>query len=214
MPNLVILSPKETPSLVYLAKKDKRLSKLFDVVGPISYKPHTNGYSFLVTTIIGQMLANKVANALRQRMVTLCHGKITPQHVNKLTNDEIKSIGISSSKVSYIRLLTNTILNNKSLLKDLKNMSDEDVLDSLTSLKGIGSWSAKMYLIFVLDRQNILPYEDFAFQQGYMWLYKAKSFSKLTIAKRCQKWKPFTSIAARFLYRAVDNGLTKTPFHL
>ncbi len=71
-----------------------------------------------------------------------------------------------------------------------------------------------MYLIFVLDRPDILPTEDVAFLQAYEWLYKTKDRSKESVEKRCKKWKPYSSVAARYLYRALDSGLTKEEFHL
>lgn len=71
-----------------------------------------------------------------------------------------------------------------------------------------------MYLIFVLDRQDILPYEDVTFLQSYEWMYKTKDRSKESIAKRCKKWNPYSSIASRYLYHALDLGLTKEEFHL
>ena len=78
----------------------------------------------------------------------------------------------------------------------------------LTKLRGIGEWVAHMYLIFVLDRQDILPTTDVAFIQVYEWLYKT------SVEKKLKKWKPYSSIAARYFYRALDEGYTKEEFHL
>ena len=94
------------------------------------------------------------------------------------------------------------------------NMSDEKVLKELTRLRGIGTWSAKMYLIFTLDRKDVLPYEDVAFLQPYSWLYKTDDLKPASIIKRCKKWKPYSSIAARYFYYALDMGLTKQEFYL
>lgn len=96
----------------------------------------------------------------------------------------------------------------------LPELDDESVIKQLTAIKGIGNWTAKMYLIFVLDRQDILPTEDVAFLQAYKWLYKTTDRSPASITNKCTKWKPYSSIAARYLYRALDSGLTKTEFHL
>ena len=93
-------------------------------------------------------------------------------------------------------------------------MTDDEVMRKLTSIRGIGNWSAKMYLIFALDRKDILPYEDTAFLQAYSWLYKTNDYSPEAVKKRCKKWKPYSSIAARYMYRALDMGLTKREFHL
>ena len=100
------------------------------------------------------------------------------------------------------------------VLEDLPDMSDTEVYKKLTKIRGIGSWTAKMYLLFVLDRQDILPIEDVAFLQSYRWMYKTDDVSKESVLKKCRKWKPYSSIAARYLYRALDMGLTKEPFHL
>ena len=97
---------------------------------------------------------------------------------------------------------------------DLINQTDEEIIHELTSFRGIGTWTAKMFLIFGLNRPDVLPYEDAAFLQSYKWMYKTSDCSKESIMKRCKKWKPYSSIAARYLYRALDYGLTKDEFHL
>lgn len=96
----------------------------------------------------------------------------------------------------------------------MSTLNDADVIKQLTPIKGIGQWTAKMYLIFVLNREDILPIEDVAFLQSYKWLYKTNDVSKESIQKKCRKWKPYSSIAARYMYRALDIGLIKEEFHL
>lgn len=144
----------------------------------------------------------------------LCGGKITPLQINKLTNEEIKSIGTANSKVSYIRNITNAVFNGELNFESLKKMNDLDVFKYLTSFKGIGKWTTNMYLIFVLNRNDILPTNDIAFIQSYEWLYKTNNRSDSSIRNKCKKWKPYSSIASRYLYRALDSGLTKEEFHL
>ena len=84
-------------------------------------------------------------------------------------------------------------------------------LNKLTALRGIGTWSSKMYLIFVLNRLNVLPYEDGAFLQAYKWLYATDDIKPVAIKQKCASWSPYSSLAARYMYRALDNGLTKDP---
>ena len=93
-------------------------------------------------------------------------------------------------------------------------MDDKQAIKELTKISGVGNWTAKMFLIFVLNRSDILPYEDVAFLQGYGWLYKTNDFSKASVEKKCKKWKPYSSIAARYMYKALDGGHTKEEFHL
>lgn len=214
MSDVVVLDSTSQP-IQYLCQKDKRLAKVIAAVGPISYTPHTEDvYSFLVHEIIEQMLSVKAGAKIYGRLEDLCDGIITPEKVNALTDEQIKSIGTSSSKVSYIRSLTIAVETGELVFEDLAGMSDEMVIKKLTAIRGIGKWSAKMYLIFALNRQDILPTEDVAFLQSYEWLYKTKDRSEEAVKKKCKKWSPYSSIAARYLYRALDMGMTKDKFYL
>jgi len=203
-----------TPSVQYLCKRDKRLAKVISMVGAITYTPHEDGYAFLVSEIIEQMLSTKAADKIYSRLEDLCEGNVCADSINNLDNSEIKAIGTSSTKVKYIRCLTDAIESGHLCFDELARMPDKAVTKALTSICGIGTWTAKMYLIFCLNRQDILPYEDVAFLQGYRWAYKTDDCSPPSIQKRCKKWKPYSSIASRYMYRALDTGLTKMEFHL
>lgn len=211
----IVILDNSSPEIQYLCKKDKRLAKVISMVGPITYETHDeNPYEFLIHEIIEQMLSIKAGNKIFSRLVDLCGGKVTPSMVNKLTDEQIKSIGTANSKVSFIRSITNAVLNGELDFGSLKEMNDSDVFKYLTSFKGIGKWTANMYLIFVLNRMDILPTNDAAFLQSYEWLYKTTDRSDTSIRNKCKKWKPYSSIASRYLYRALDSGLTKGKFHL
>lgn len=200
----------DSPPIKYLCERDKKLKILIETIGPITYQlDDDDPYCFLIHEIIEQMLSKKAGQKIYERFVDLCDGKITPEKVATLSFEEIKSIGTANSKVNYIQSVTSSLLNNEIDLDSFPYKSDEEVYKKLTKLKGIGSWTAKMYLIFVLDRQDILPTEDVAFLQSYKWLYNAKKLNKTTIDRNCKKWKPYSSIVARYLYKALDGGLTK-----
>ncbi len=185
------------------------------MVGPIKYTAHIDDpYAFLVHEIIEQMLSIKAGAIIYGRLSELCDNSVTPESINALSIEQMRSTGTSSTKASYIKDMTSKIISGELILSDLSNLSDDDVMKKLLSLRGIGQWTAKMYLIFVLDRSDILPYEDVAFLQAYEWMYKTSDRTKESIIKKCKKWKPYSSIAARYLYRALDMGLTKNEFHL
>lgn len=210
----VILN-ENSPSIKYLCQKDKRLAKVISTIGEISYTTHSEDpYAFMIHEIIEQMLSIKAGMKIYTRFEELCNGNISPQVVNQLTIEQIKTTGTSLNKATYIKALTDAVLVGNLNFSDFRTMSDSEVIDKLTSIKGIGKWTAKMYLIFVLDRQNILPTEDAAFLQSYCWLYKVENPSKKDIIRKCAKWSPYASIASRYLYRALDLGLTKQEFHL
>lgn len=207
-----IVLNENTESIIYLCKKDKRLKKVIDLVGEITYELHEDSYVFLIHEIIEQMLSIKAGAKIFERLVALCENDISIRTFDALTDDQIKSVGISSSKVSYIRALNDAIRCGSLKLADLMNMTDDEVISSLTKVKGIGKWTAKMYLIFVLDRQNILPIEDVAFLQSYKWMYQTNDVDKTNVNKKCRKWAPYSTVASRYLYRALDMGYTKKPF--
>ena len=97
---------ENSESIKYLCAKDKRLAKAISMIGSISYQLHNNSYDFLVETIIGQMLSNKVADVLCSRLHLLCDNEITPENISALSDEQIKSIGTASAKVTYIRALS------------------------------------------------------------------------------------------------------------
>lgn len=208
--SVLITLNENSESIQYLCRKDKRLAKVIS----ITYWAYNDAYSFLVHEIIEQMLSVKAGAKIYGRLEGLCDGIVTPEKIDKITDEQIKSIGTANSKVAYIRNLTNAVLTGEIKFSELTEKTDEEVFNILISLKGIGSWTAKMYLIFMLDRQDILPTEDVAFLQAYEWMYNTKDRSRVSVEKKCKKWKPYSSIAARYLYRALDMGLTKNEFHL
>ena len=112
MPNTITLT-QDSESIQYLCKKDKRLAKVISTIGPISYHPYEDGYAFLIHEIIEQMLSVKAGAKIYARLENLCAGKITPDVINGLSDEEIRSIGTSSAKVSYIRSLTTAVTSGK-----------------------------------------------------------------------------------------------------
>lgn len=214
MLNVVTLD-MNTPSVQYLCKRDKRLAKVISMVGSISYVPHEeDAFAFLVHEIIEQMLSVKAGQKIYGRLEELCKGEISPIRISALTDEQIRSTGTSSAKVEYIRNITNAITSRTLDFSVMWQFSDDEVIASLTKIRGIGKWTAKMYLMFVLDRQDILPFEDGAFLQVYRWMYKTQDCSEKAVTAKCKKWKPYSSIASRFCYRALDAGMTKEEFHL
>ena len=174
------------PEIIYLCSRDKRLAKVIDMVGKITYFTHDNGYEFLIHEIIEQMLSIKAGAKIYDRLSELCSRNISPESISCLSDDEIRSTGTSSSKVGYIRSLTQAIMDKQLVLDILPSLKDSEVIKQLTSIKGIGQWTAKMYLIFVLNKPDVLPIEDVAFLQSYKWLYTTSDVSKESVQKKCK----------------------------
>lgn len=214
MPNIVTLD-MDTPSVQYLCEKDKRLAKVIRMVGPIQYVPHDEDpYCFLIHSVIEQMLSIKAGQRIYDRLESLCGGKVTPENILPLPASLIRSTGTSNAKAGYIHNITEAVTDGTLDLDALEDMTDKEAMKALTGVRGIGNWTAKMYLMFVLDRQDILPVEDGAFLQVYRWMYKTEDCRGEEVSKRCRKWKPYSTVASRFCYEALDTGLTKEEFHL
>ena len=196
-------------AIKHLKLVDNRLSRIIDVIGNINIHVYDDPFRFLVGEIVGQMISNNVRRIIITRLNALCYGKIEPQIIMQLSIDEIRQTGMSVSKAKYIYNLARLIREGEIDLPSLVDMDDASVVKELVKIKGIGSWTAKMYLLFYLQRPDILPYEDGAFLQAYKWLYNARKTKPETIIRKCRSWKPYSSYASRYLYAALDGGLTK-----
>ena len=211
--NTVLLTV-DNPAILHLKKRDKRLEMLINYIGDIECHEHLDAFAFIVEEIVGQMLSNKVADVISDRLYGICSGSLTVDALSNKTIDDLRAIGLSTAKSQYILNFTETVRTGQVDLEQLSHLSDAEIMARLMAIRGIGSWTAKMYLLFALKRPDILPYEDGAFLQSFMWLYCCKEKpSRNYIEQKCRKWKPYSSVAARYLYRALDMGLTKIPFH-
>ncbi|MCQ2168079.1 MAG: hypothetical protein MJY69_05370 [Bacteroidales bacterium] len=201
--------------LDHLKKSDHRLCKLIDSIGDIDihYYSDIDGYTFLVREIVGQMISAQVKKILYNRFVILCDGEITAHKVAAFNIEKLRDVGLSTSKSRYIINLSKEISEGRLNLGELDNKSDEEVFKTLLKICGVGKWTAKMYLLFYLKRNDILPVEDMAFIQAYKWLYDTDDIKPSSIEKQCQNWHPYASLASRYMYKALDSGLTKIPIN-
>lgn len=182
-----IILDENSPAIQHLCKKDKRLAKTIKTIGPISYEVESKDpYAFLIHEIIEQMLSIQAGRKIYANLEELCKWKITPETISALSDSEIKSIGTSNAKVTYIRSVTDALTTGYLVFEELQMLTDDDITKKLMSIRGIGRRTAKMCLIFVLDRPDILPYEDVAFLQSYAWLYNTKNRNKQSIERKCK----------------------------
>ena len=203
-----------TEIIEHLKHVDTRLKKVIEEVGDLqisAYNSTSDEFLFLVREIVGQMISSGVKKVLLQRLQLLCDNTICPETLANLTVEQLRSIGLSNAKSSYIRNLAIMVSSNSIDFDYINRLEDEDVIKELTKIKGIGKWTSKMYLIFFLQRENILPYEDGAFLQAYKWLYNTKIVTPDSISRKCKKWIPYQSIGARYMYQALDRGFTNIP---
>ena len=196
-----------SPEVRHLCEADGRLAAVIRHYGDLEYRVHSDHFRFLVETIIGQMLSNKVADIIIGRMDGICGGDVSCQKVLSLGFEKIRAIGLSRTKTDSILGFAGLVDGTPGFFQELELLPEAEVLSRLTGIRGIGNWTVKMYLIFSLDKPDILPHEDGAFLQVYKWLYQTEEVSAKSIAERCRPWSPCSSIAARYLYRVLDSDL-------
>lgn len=148
-------------------------------------------------------------SSIAERLLFKCDGLITAENIEALGFENIRSCGISTHKVRCILNFCQMVVETPQFFTVLADHSDNEILKALIAFQGIGSWTAKMYLIFVLNRPSVIPYEDGAFLQAYRWLYKTEETSSASIQSRCKAWHPYESFGARYLYQLLDYGITK-----
>ena len=201
----------KSPELIYLRKTDEQLDFAIQLIGDLSYTLHTDPFEHFMNTIIGQMLSNKVGDVISKRFSELCRQEITPKTVSNLFTDDLRKIGISKDKSDYILSFARYINDHPDYFSEINDLPNDLLIKTLQKHRGIGGWSAKMYAIFVLDRLDILPFEDGAFLQSIKWLYgiDEKNRNHPQIQALCAKWEPYRSLAARYMYRILDNGYVK-----
>ena len=160
----------------------------------------------LVDSIISQQLSGKAAATIFGRFKKLFpYGKITSARLLKLDTEKIRSTGISYSKIGYIKGIAQEIKDKKLNLKDLENLSDEEVINELVKLKGVGTWTAEMFLMFTLFRPDVFSAGDLGLQNAIVRHYKLKNKpSKEKLIKISGKWSPHRTLASRILWRSLE----------
>jgi len=158
----------------------------------------------LVETIISQQISGKVADILVGRLVVLCRGKVTAKKLLALKDEEIRALGISSVKIKYLRSLATRVADQEIDLAGIAQLSDQEIIDNLIKVKGLGPWSAEMFLIFCLEREDVFSIGDGALVRAVShWYYRDQPVTKKQLLRRSKKWAPYRSYACFYLWESL-----------
>jgi DNA-3-methyladenine glycosylase II len=197
-------------ALNHLKKSDPVLADIIARVGPCKMAFRMPVFEMLVRAIVFQQLSTKSATAIYNRLLEAAGGTITAQSIQALSIGELRRAGLSSQKTNYIRDLADHTNEGTLDFAALPAMSDEEVITALTQVKGIGEWTAQMFLMFSLRRPNILPTGDLgirmAIRKAYKKRYKTKDGlpSPKHIHKLAKPWHPYCSVASWYLWRSLE----------
>ena len=201
------MNKKLCSAVEYLRNNDKIMSCIIDDVGRCTLKSTKDYFRSLVKSIVYQQLAVKAVRTIYDRFLDELGNELTPENVLKLKDNQFRKAGISGRKMSYLIDLSNKFLDGTINNKILHKLEDEELIEHLTQIRGIGRWSAEMFLIFSLTRPNVLPMDDLGFKKSVMINYNLRKMpSNDKIKKIAKNWGDYKSIAVWYLWQSVNKN--------
>lgn len=191
-----------------LREGDSVLGSLIDSVGPCGLEPNPDLFGSLIRSIVGQQLSRGAASSISERLKSLFKsGTLSAAEFQQVSDSRLRSAGVSARKIVAMRDLTTRVVEDSLNLDGLSSLSDEEVADRLIAVKGVGTWTAQMFLIFALARPDVFPAGDGAVAAAVKTLYAlSRNPSTSDLERISERWRPYRSIATWYLYRYLDGG--------
>jgi len=181
---------------------DKKLEPLIRKIGPCTMRITKNPFQTLVEAIIYQQLSEASATAITKRFLKLYKKFPTPEQIISTADKKLRDTGISGTKINYIKGLSKQIIQKEINFRKISKMKDEQVIEELTEIKGVGNWTAQIYLMFCLQRRDVLPVDDLGIKKGIRDLFSLKELPDgKTVEKFSARWRPNRSIACWYIWK-------------
>lgn len=193
-------------ALKHLRSSDPVIRTQIDHVGPFTLKLERNRFRMLVRSIVSQQISTSAARSIRRRVESLvAPAKLTADRLAELEIDQLRSAGLSNQKATYILDLACKVRAGEVRLRSVGRLSDEDVIGELTKIKGIGVWTAQMFLIFSLGRLDVLPHDDLGLRTAIRDFYGLGDLpNKSQSEEIANAWRPYASVASWYCWRSLD----------
>jgi DNA-3-methyladenine glycosylase II len=186
-------------------KQDPNLVKIIERIGDYQIKKRNNHFAVLVESIISQQLASAAAEAIFARFKKLYPKFPTAGHILNTKDAKLRSVGLSGMKVEYLKDLAQKIEDGKLKMRNLSKMNDDEIIEHLTQVKGIGRWTAEMFLIFSLGRLDVFPTGDLGLRKGVQMAFSLSELPKpKEVEKIGMRWKPYRSVATWYLWKSLQ----------
>jgi DNA-3-methyladenine glycosylase II len=192
---------------IHLSKADPILARIIAKVGPVGITPRRERFQALARAIIFQQLAGAAANAIYGRFVAMFPGDEfpTPEQVLDKSVPELRAVGLSEKKALYIRDLAEHIRDGKLNFHQFHTMTDDEIIEHLTMVKGIGKWTAEMFLMFNLGRPDVMPADDLGVQNAIKRHYRMRQRpNRKRLLKHAERWRPYRTAAAWYLWQSLN----------
>lgn len=192
----------------YLSSRSSEMKALIDLTGEIKIFHFSDPFIALISQIVYQSISTKAANTIWNRFKAK-FSKITPEILLEVSFDEIKEIGLSKTKTQYIINVSNAFFYNE-INTDFDALTDSEIIEELTKIKGIGEWTAQMFLIFCLERENVISFKDFGIRSGIEWLYDLDhKLSKNEFDYYRELFSPYCTTASHYLWEVHAKTIQK-----
>jgi DNA-3-methyladenine glycosylase II len=189
----------------HLRKSDPVLSAIIERVGDYGIQFRPPDFETLVKSIVSQQLSGRVASVIFGRLSAAVKGVVTPQEILKLRPSRMRSLGLSTQKTAYIRDLARHTREGKVVFEELSALPDAEVILRLTQVKGVGVWTAHMFLIFALQRTDILPTGDLGVRNAIKKAYALEALPTAEEMERmAQRWRPYCTVASWYFWRSLE----------
>lgn len=188
----------------YLKSRDKKLGEAIDRIGHIYRECDSDLFTSIVKQIVGQQISAPAFKTVWRRVEDRL-GDVNAENICNISDDELQSCGLSYRKVSYIKDFAQKVSNGEFDVEKLCSLNDEDVIKSLTSLNGIGVWTAEMLMLFCMQRPDIVSFGDLAIIRGMRMLYRHRKIDKEMFRRYRRRYSPYGSVASLYLW-AISAG--------
>jgi len=189
----------------YLTKADQTLARIIDQVGVCRWPQRQLRFASLVRAIVGQQISTKAAKSIYDRLrAKVAPRRITADSLVALTHTQLRKVGLSNQKATYVLDLTNKVQNKVVNLSNHSRLDNEAVIDELTQVKGIGRWTVEMYLMFSLRRLDVLPVDDWGIKTAISRLYfDGEAVNKADMLSTGEAWRPYRTVACWYCWRSL-----------
>ncbi|MCI0353092.1 MAG: DNA-3-methyladenine glycosylase [Acidobacteriales bacterium] len=192
-------------AITHLKASDPVLAAIIARVGPYRMTYREPAFATLVRSIVFQQLNGKAASKIAERLVQAAGGELTPEALTRMTDAQFRAAGISPQKLRYLRDLAQRTASGEIDFAKLPGLSDAEVIEHLTRVKGVGIWTAQMFLMFALRRANIMPTNDLGVLMAIRKHYRKRKLPKPQhVLKLAKNWAPYCSVACWYLWRSMD----------
>ena len=196
--------------ITYLQTTDISLAALIGYVEEKQVESASNeklsDYESLVRSIVGQQISTSAARSIFDRLLQTVDGVVTPESITSLTEESLRTIGLSRQKISYIQGMGNNLIEGTVDLETLYSMSDAEAVNMLKGLRGIGEWTAQMFVMSQLGREDIFPVKDAGIRSAMGKLYSLDKVTDEKLIELSSNWSPQRSLACKYLWKALDLG--------